>query len=247
MAKRGLSGSHLKPLKQHFNRKAISELPFLVVLYYAASPIVWLAFRLGISANQLTLMSLLAGAASFAALAMGSASFFVTLWTISYLLDFVDGPIARITGSARKFIVRKDYLADLFRIGLLPAGFGLFYDDNIVWIAAFFATFGFLFYSVVGNAVSKNASHDLMVVQPAVQVDRKIPTGFVDRVFGNRPRLRMVVKPFFEIHSHTFLLYFFVPFSQLIGTICLVYVAVLSLAHSARIIWKYRRIVEVAD
>lgn len=236
--------SHLRPMAKYFNYKAIGELPLLAVFYRCAAPLVWGAFRLGLTANQVTLWALLAGVGSFFALLLGSVPFFIALWLVSFTLDFVDGPLARLTGSAQKFVVRKDHLSDLFRISLIPAGFGFFHDNQVVWMSAFLSTFGFLFYSVVNDAVGKGSPAETPQRQRLPKQD--VRTGFTSRMFVEDSPAWRIFRPLFIIHSHTFLLYFLVPFSSLAASVLLTYIGLLSFAHAARIIWKSRSVVELA-
>lgn len=233
-----------RQIPKHFNNLAINELPLFLIFYHCAAPLVWVTWRLGISANQVTLVSLLAGVGSFVALLAGSAHLFVTLWAISYLLDFVDGPLARLTETAVKFIVRKDHVSDIFRISLIPAGFGFFYDSQIVWMASFLATFGFLFYSWVNNAVGKNQGQSPEKSNPLRPATSNATSRFLSWIFDRTSRVGGVARPFLIIHGHTFLLYFFVPFSESAGTVLLTYIGSLSMTHAARILWKARRIVD---
>ena len=65
--------------------------------------VTWLAVRLGLSANQVTLIALVVGCLAAAAMAAGTCQGLVgaaVLLQIWYLLDHVDGQLARYTGTA---------------------------------------------------------------------------------------------------------------------------------------------------
>jgi hypothetical protein len=86
----------------------------------------WIALRLGLSANQVTLAALATGLASAAAIGQGSRGAFVAgvaLGWLSYWLDHVDGQVARWKGTTSLEGVYLDYL--MHHILTLALGFGL--------------------------------------------------------------------------------------------------------------------------
>ena len=105
----------------------------------------WAAVRLGLSAHQVTLGSLLSGLG--AALAIGSGSRWgfvagVALAHLAFWLDHVDGQVARWRGTAGLDGVYLDYL--MHHASTLALGFGLGYglavrSGDVRWAAAGFA------------------------------------------------------------------------------------------------------------
>ena len=112
----------------------------------------WLAVRLGLSANQITLGALAAGIGAGVAIGTGSRAGFVVgalLAHLAFWLDHVDGQVARWRGTAGLDGVFLDYL--MHHAHALALGFGLGYGlaartGDVRWAAAGFAiAVGWLF------------------------------------------------------------------------------------------------------
>jgi hypothetical protein len=105
----------------------------------------WLAVRLGLSANQVTLAALVTGVAAAAAIATGTRTGFiggVVLAHLAFWLDHVDGQVARWRGTASLDGVYFDYL--MHHVANLTLGFALGYGlaahtGDVRWSAAGFA------------------------------------------------------------------------------------------------------------
>lgn len=104
----------------------------------------WLFVRLGISANRVTEVSLIAELASFVFLAMGSytsaiiGALLINTWC---LLDHVDGIIARSTNSTSKYGEFVDYMGGTLAALLFASiGIGLFHhpDPFMNWLTSYF-------------------------------------------------------------------------------------------------------------
>jgi hypothetical protein len=110
-----------------------------------AVPGTWLAVRLGVSANQVTLASLAASGAAALALGTGTRSGFIAgvlLAHLAFWLDHVDGQVARWWGTASLDGVYFDYL--MHHVAQLALGFALGYGlaartGDLWWAAAGFA------------------------------------------------------------------------------------------------------------
>ena len=88
----------------------------------------WLSIRLGLSANQVTLIALIAGLAGALAIGLGTRSGFIAGVLLSHLafwLDHVDGQVARWRGTSTLDGVYLDYL--LHHALNLALGFALGY------------------------------------------------------------------------------------------------------------------------
>lgn len=104
----------------------------------AALPITWLIIPSGISANTLTLIAWGFGSAAAAAFAWGTASSWLAaalLLQLWYLLDHVDGQMARYRGTDSLDGVQLDYLMHHTLNLLVPlgAGFGVFVQTAEPW------------------------------------------------------------------------------------------------------------------
>jgi hypothetical protein len=105
----------------------------------------WLALRLGLSANQVTLAAVLSSGGAMLALMSGSRAGFmagVAMAHLAFWLDHVDGQVARWRGTASLDGVYLDYL--MHHAANLALGFGLGYGlaartGDPRWAAAGFA------------------------------------------------------------------------------------------------------------
>src|SRR5262249_14958596 len=105
----------------------------------------WLAIRLGLSANHVTLMALGANVLAAVSIGYGSRFFFifgVVLMHAGFWLDHVDGQVARWRRTASLCGVYFDYLMHYISNCVLgfALGFGLARRfDNLTWTLAGFA------------------------------------------------------------------------------------------------------------
>jgi hypothetical protein len=105
----------------------------------------WLAVRLGLSANQVTLLALASSGAAAVAIGTGTRGGFVAgvlLLHLAFWLDHVDGQVARWRGTAGLDGVYFDYL--MHHAANFGLGFGLGYGlaartGDVRWAAAGFA------------------------------------------------------------------------------------------------------------
>jgi len=101
--------------------------------------VTWVVYPLGISAHAMTLVAWLISVAAAAALAGGSTSSWLwgaALLQLWYLLDHVDGQLARLRGTASLDGVQLDYLMHHAVNVLVPTsiGWGLFLrSGNSLW------------------------------------------------------------------------------------------------------------------
>lgn len=95
--------------------------------------------RLGLSPNQVTLLSFLLGAAAGVLYGLGHAYLGAAALLASALLDFIDGGVARLNGRASRFGAAIDWIADKYVDGfaLIGIGVGGFVDMRLAAIAAF--------------------------------------------------------------------------------------------------------------
>ncbi len=138
----------------------------------------WLAVRLGLSANQVTLLALLAGLASAVAVASGSRTGFVAgaaLAHLAFWLDHVDGQVARWRGTAGLGGVYFDYV--MHHAQTLALGFGLGYglaarSGDVRWAAAGFTmAVGWMFLGLHNDCRYKAFFQRLKVETRTFRVD----------------------------------------------------------------------------
>ena len=223
----------------YINKSATQNNPILFVIYVACLPVVRAAKFLRLSPNLITGASLVTGLASVPALASQELGIFYSLWTVSFVLDFVDGTLARMTGNLSSFPLDIDHFSDLVKINLVFVGFGLYFQDGTVWLMTSLAAFGFMFYTLL--------NHEISVVLAARGADsqggsQSLQNKFTGKSGGAKRRakealarsplgLRLAVvakTTLFSIHAHTFLLFFLIPVSWEAAVLSLSYILFLS-------------------
>jgi archaetidylinositol phosphate synthase len=95
--------------------------------------------RLGLTPNQITLLSTLFGAAAGVLFALGRAFPAGAALIASGLLDYIDGGVARISGRTSRFGAAIDWVADKYVDGFILIGIGIggFVDVRLAAIAVF--------------------------------------------------------------------------------------------------------------
>lgn len=95
--------------------------------------------RLGLTPNQISLISLLLGVAAAALYGLGHAYPAAGLFLLSGLFDFIDGAVARINGRSSTFGAAIDWIIDKYVDCLVLIGIGLggMADMRIVALAVF--------------------------------------------------------------------------------------------------------------
>ena len=108
------------------------------VLHPIANYLVWIAVRLGVTPNQVTVLSCIVGMIGCSFLAIGNHTTIVIgglLLLIYVLLDCVDGAIARVTTTTTKYGQFIDVSAAYIIGGLVPLsiGLGLYFKTDMWW------------------------------------------------------------------------------------------------------------------
>ncbi|WP_233578935.1 CDP-alcohol phosphatidyltransferase family protein [Tautonia sociabilis] len=138
----------------------------------------WLAIRLGLSANQLTVASLAASLASAAAIGLGTRAGFISgaaLGLLAFWLDRVDGQVARWRGTAGVNGVYLDYL--MHHAATMTTGFALGFGlaartGELSWAAAGFAVaMGWTFLSLQNDCRYKAFFQPLKRAPGSFRVD----------------------------------------------------------------------------
>jgi archaetidylinositol phosphate synthase len=108
-------------------------------LIHCISPASRLFARLGLTPNQITLISFLLG--MLAAVLYGTQHVYLAAGALllSALMDFIDGGVARLNGKASRFGAAIDWIVDKYVDGLvlIGIGFGGLVDMRLVALAIF--------------------------------------------------------------------------------------------------------------
>jgi archaetidylinositol phosphate synthase len=108
-------------------------------LIHYIDPVARVFAGIGLTPNQLTLISLVLGIASALLYAFQHAYLGAAMLFLSGLFDFIDGGVARIIGKASAFGAAIDWIIDKYVdcLVLIGIGFGGLADPRIVAIAVF--------------------------------------------------------------------------------------------------------------
>jgi len=108
-------------------------------LIHYVDPIARVFARMGLTPNQLTLISLLFGVASALLYAFQHVYAGAAMLLLSGLFDFIDGGVARINGKSSTFGAAIDWIIDKYVdcLVLIGIGFSGLADPRIVAIAVF--------------------------------------------------------------------------------------------------------------
>lgn len=229
---------------EYVNRNAIVNNYLLVLMYRFAFPFSVLLNKINITPNQITTQSIVFSLLAFLSLVFDKGwVLFVVFWSISSLLDFCDGTVARMSGKINKTAFNYDHISDLLKINLVILGAGIHYNSYVTWIISFLASFFFMYYTVLNHEL---AAHD----NTNKKVKRSLGNDEDD--FKPKSRLRnryhviawfvkseFRVKFYINIHSafssingHTLLIFLLIPFGEKYVIGSFMYLIILSLFGS---------------
>ena len=230
------------------NKNAIIGNLIQKILYVLAYPIAKIAKKIGFTPNGLTLISCIFVVLAFVSLVKNNLYSFLTLWFIAYILDYADGTLARMINSKGKTALNYDHISDLLKISLIFLGFGLYYNNQVIWILTFSSATLYLFYTVL--------NHELKLVQKLNSMSissLKIKSNknynnkfFKKKELTKKDQIKLFIKkiPFFNnfilslltiflsINGHTLLIFFFIPLNYNFATILLTYFVLITTFQS---------------
>ena len=176
---------------------------------------------------------------------------FISFWFFSYILDYADGTLARMTNSVGKTALRYDHISDLLKISLIFLGFGLYYNDHAIWILTFSSAVFYLFYTVLNHQLSfiqklavnssillntkKNKNYNYQFLKQK-RLERK---NQLKLIFKNIPfpkklilHLLNLLLTIIIINGHTLLIFFFIPLKYDFAIILLTYFIIITTFQS---------------
>lgn len=199
-------------------------------VYLVAFPFALLCRRLSLTPNQITVISLLASLGAFTGLALGSLTFFFLFWALSYLADFVDGTLARLTSNFSRF--RFDHYTDLLKVGIVLLGIGIYFDRTEVWISSSFAMLSFFVFSSLNDS--------LRVDRPPGRVyeGTQLEAETVNQSKSWLGAMKSVIRvTFFTFNGHSLLLFFLIPLSGTFAVVALLYLGLVCLLQYL-LLWR---------
>lgn len=220
-----------KPYLKYASKLAINN-PLMAAMYTLAYPTAKVFNKIGITPNAVTAFSFIFAILAFFSLLNERLDLFFVFWFVAYLLDFVDGTLARMTANERKKALRIDHMSDLLKISLLFLGFGLYFDSAEIWMLTFISSTGYLFYSILNHdlgSVQKIISLQEGASEGCNQLNKDNSNGLSakERIIGSLPFGRnffsLIYNVIFVINGHTLIIFFFIPLGKNIASIILIY------------------------
>jgi len=225
------------------NKGAIENNPILAFMYTIAFPLALLAKQIHLKPNAVTLVSFIFALLAFLALAFNEIFVFVILWSVAYVLDFVDGTLARMTGQIENSALDLDHISDILKIILMFLGFGLYFDDYITWTLSFASSALYVFYTLINHEVdwvqnfssfSKSSEKKFKLSKNVIKsVDTRL--SIKDRLkiyFQNKPiqkkNVQISLNTSTNIHAHTLLIFFFIPVDLYLAYVLMTYFVTIS-------------------
>lgn len=225
---------------KYANHEAIGGNALLWIMYRFAYPFSFVLHKLGFSPNQITTLSTISAILAAIFLMLGCYKvWFLVFWTVSILLDFCDGTVARMSDNISKTAFRYDHMSDIFKIFVIMLAAGIYYNNLLIWLASMTACFFFMYYTLLNhelNNVTKllkkkiNDSGELRAENSGVQskgmfklVKTLIPNDFILKF------LRSLYIALITINGHTLLLFLLIPFSPELTIFSFIYLTTLSI------------------
>lgn len=202
-----------------FSNKDALHNPFQVVLYTIAYPIALVFRKIGLSPNCVTLISFIFATIAFLSLVNKNIEIFILTWFFSYLLDYTDGTLARLANKIGTKALRYDHISDQIKIIIIFLGFGIYYQNQIIWILIFLSSTLFLFYSLLNHEVSSankltnKEKKDVLEQYSSNDVSKlKLLKRYLIRKFTViKITYVFVYGTFYIINGHTLLIFFLIP------------------------------------
>lgn len=224
---------------RYSNKNALHN-PFQFIIYLAAYPVAIFFKSIRFSPNQVTLLSVLFSVFSFISLINYNLHLFYTFFGMSYILDYADGTLARLTNKEGKSALNVDHISDQLKIIMTFLGFGFYYDCKEIWALTFLSSALFLFYSLLNHELSNNlklsmfgSSYDseenkiennsrLKLLKRYLLRNYAILRYFYTFIFGT----------LYLIDGHTLIIFFFIPISYEYAVYLLIYFISICSIHS---------------
>ena len=200
-----------------------SEINFLILLIsYLVYPLSFVFVKLKIKPNSITCVSLLLAVYSSYQFILGNFKYFSIFWSLSLLLDFCDGQVARISKIINKTAFHFDSLSDLLKIFIIILSSAIYYNTKLYWIISCSFIFLFLFYEV-------------LVIYFTILKKKKssFQTLLKNRIYVKI--LNHIKHFFFKIDAHSHLLFLFLALNLHYAVITIIYMQFVLLLNIFRI------------
>jgi len=210
-----------KNILKFANQTALHN-PFQVILYVLGYYIAIIVRKVGFTPNFVSLLSLISCCIAFISIINEEINYFYGFWTLAYILDYVDGTLARMTNKIGKTALRVDHILDHIKILMILLGFGIFYNLSTVWIFCFLSSSLFLFYSLLNHEESHAVKGISSRKYGKASSKEKYKSFVKNNIFLNFI-YKNIFSTFFILNGHTLIIFFFLPINSEICTYVLIY------------------------
>jgi len=137
-----------------------SENVIVYMLYVCANPLVWLAIRLKLTPNIVTLVGLLFACAAMIIFNNQPTAYIApcTLWLICVLIDHADGQVARRTNTVCNNAFELDHFTDLVKMSMIFLTISFNSSNLIISYLAVFCLTAMLWREVLAVELNKHNS-----------------------------------------------------------------------------------------
>ena len=202
------------------------------ITYFIAYPLALLFFKLKISANSVTFLSLVMSVLAGISLSLNlNPIYFTFFWILNILLDFSDGTVARLYGKQNSSIINIDHMTDLLKFGIIWISAGISYSNTSVWISAFACCFLHLYFNII--------SHDYNNYTDLREKNKKNVGGL--SFFKKNPIFRNVYELLFSIDGHSLYYFLLLPISKSYAMYVFIYFSTISILRSLVLLYKLNK------
>ena len=200
----------------YFNNASTNN--FLIwIISFLVYPFSKFFFFIGISANLLTLFSVIFTFLAFYFLITDQYTFFLFFWLLNIFLDFCDGQVARISKNVNKSSLRIDQFSDIFKICLIFLGTAIYFKDEGFWILIFITNFFFLFYIILNCNNKKKIN---------LKKKKKYDYFFFNYYKKNSifiATIKVLIPVILQFNGHSLLLFALLPYNKFFFLIIIIY------------------------
>ena len=203
--------------------------PVVWLLYRLAYPGTWLAHRMGIRPNWISFASLVVAIGAAVSLNVWQSPWmFAVLWLTSLLLDYMDGPVARMSSSADRTALRIDHTFDLIKVSVVTFAVAQFWQSLTIWALSFACISCFFLFTVL--------NHDLGHEGKSIE-GKQAPASVPARSGISTPLIHLV-----SVNGGTFLLMGIAPLSRTLTGVIFAYLLACSSLMALQTMVKLHKI-----
>jgi phosphatidylglycerophosphate synthase len=134
----------------------LAENPVIWFFYRVSYPLALLFWRLNLKANFVSGLSVTAALSAALFLVIGqNLVLFAVAWVLSIVLDFCDGMVARMSGTANTSAFKLDHFLDLIKFSLITLAIGLYWNSNAITLILLVSTQSIFIFLVINQTPTK--------------------------------------------------------------------------------------------